>query len=83
MLVKIQVEGEALTKLFDEQLQSISQLIGTKKIERIAVVNGHEEEGYAVSPVNSEVNVLLLVEANSKKRQRMLITGPCGFEFAS
>jgi len=62
MVVKIQVDGEALTNLFKEQIQSIAQLIGTKKIESLDVVNGNTEEGYAISPVNSEVNVLLLVK---------------------
>jgi len=62
MLVKIQVEGEGLTALFKDQLQSIAQLIGTKKIESLDVVNENTEEGYAVSTVNSEVNVLLLVK---------------------
>ena len=80
MLVKIQVEGDALTKLFNEQLQSISQLIGTKKLENIAVVNENVEEGYAVSPVNSEINVLLLVKVNT--RSFSLITGSSRFAFA-
>jgi len=62
-LVKIQVEGAALTKLFNGQLSSISALIGAKKLESISVVNGTKiEEGYAVAAVNSEVNVLLLVK---------------------
>jgi hypothetical protein len=60
-LVKIQVES-SLTTLFNEQLQSISQLIGTKKIETITVISENIEEGYAVSTVNSEINVLLLVK---------------------
>jgi len=62
-LVKIQVEGAALTKLFNGQLSSISALIGAKKLESISVVNDTKiEEGYAVAAVNSEVNVLLLVK---------------------
>jgi hypothetical protein len=60
-IVKIQVES-SLTPLFNEQLQSISQLIGTKKIETITVVSENIDEGYAVSTVNSEINVLLLVK---------------------
>jgi valyl-tRNA synthetase len=56
------VEGEGLTSLFQDQLQSIAQLIGTKKIESLDIVNENSEEGYAVSTVNSEVNVLLLVK---------------------
>jgi hypothetical protein len=60
-LVKIQVEW-SLTTLFNEQLQSISQLIGTKKIETITVISENIEEGYAVSTVNSVINVLLLVK---------------------
>lgn len=52
-----------MTELFNEQLSSISALIGTKKIESISVVNDSNiEEGYAVAAVNSEVNVLLLVK---------------------
>jgi hypothetical protein len=55
-----------LTELFNEQLSSISALIGTKKIESISVVNDSNIEegyaGYAVAAVNSEVNVLLLVK---------------------
>jgi len=54
-----------LTSLFNEQLQSIAQLIGTKKIENIAVTNENTEEGYAISPVNKEINVLLLVKVLS------------------
>lgn len=62
-LVKIQVEGGTLTKLFNEQLSSISALIGAKKIESISVIKDSKiEEGYAVTAVNSEVNVLLLVK---------------------
>jgi valyl-tRNA synthetase len=61
-IVKIQVEGEALKKVFTEQLQSISQLIGTKKIESLTVGNEDAESGYAVSSVSSEINVLLLVK---------------------
>ena len=62
-LVIIQVDGAALTGLFNEQLSSISALIGAKKIESISVVNDSNiEEGYAVVAVNSEVNVLLLVK---------------------
>jgi exopolysaccharide biosynthesis protein len=60
-IVKIQVES-SLTTLFNEQLQSISQLIGTKKIETITVISENAEEGYAVSTVSSEINVLLLVK---------------------
>lgn len=48
--------------MFKEQLQSIAQLIGTKKIESLDVISESTEEGYAVSTVNSEVNVLLLVK---------------------
>jgi hypothetical protein len=54
-----------LTSLFNEQLQSIAQLIGTKKIENITVTNENTEEGYAISPVNKEINVLLLVKVLS------------------
>lgn len=60
-IVQIQVDA-SLTELFNEQLQSISQLIGTKKLEAITVINENTEEGYAVSTVNSEINVLLLVK---------------------
>jgi hypothetical protein len=63
-VVQIQVDA-SLTTLFNEQLQSISQLIGTKKIESITVVNENIEEGYAVSTINSEINVLLLVKVYS------------------
>jgi hypothetical protein len=53
----------ALTELFNEQLSSISALIGTKKIESISMINNSNiKEGYAVTAVNSEVNVLLLVK---------------------
>lgn len=51
-----------MTTLFNEQLQSISQLIGAKKLESIAVINEIVEDGYAISPVSSEINVLLLVK---------------------
>ena len=37
-------------------------MIGTKKIESLDVISESTEEGYAVSTVNSEVNVLLLVK---------------------
>ena len=60
-LVIIEVEP-SLKTLFDEQLQSISQLIGTKKIESIGVTTENTDEGYAVSTVSSEINVLLLVK---------------------
>jgi valyl-tRNA synthetase len=60
-IVIIEVEP-SLQTLFDEQLQSISQLIGTKKIESISVTTKNTEEGYAVSTVSSEINVLLLVK---------------------
>jgi hypothetical protein len=60
-IVQIRVDA-SLTTLFNEQLQSISQLVGTKKIESITVVNESIEEGYAVSTINSEINVLLLVK---------------------
>ena len=71
-VVKIQVEGKALTSLFNEQLQSIAQLIGTKKIENISVTNENTEEGYAVSPVNKEINVLLLVKVPSRQRVELI-----------
>ena len=67
IIVKIQTQGHAATTLFNEQLQSISQLIGTKKIESIDVITENAEEGYAVAPVNSDVNVLLLVKVDSFK----------------
>jgi hypothetical protein len=70
-----------LTNLFKEQLQSISQLIGTKKIESINVVHENNEEGYAVSSVNSEVNVLLLVKVVSYSLP--LIPGTRGSRFTS
>lgn len=73
-VVQIQVDA-SLTTLFNEQLQSISQLIGTKKIESITVVNENTEEGYAVSTINSEINVLLLVKVYSYYVE--LIAGSC------
>jgi len=72
--VKIQVEGKSLAALFNEQLQSISQLIGTKKIESITVVSENTEEGYAVSPVNSDVNVLLLVKGRVNLGEHLMRT---------
>jgi hypothetical protein len=68
MAVKIQVEGKALTKLFNEQLIAINQLIGTKRIESVSVINDEPEDGYAVSPVNKEINVLLLVKVPSSPK---------------
>ena len=62
MAVKIQAEGKELTELFNEQLVAINQLIGTKKLESVSVTNDEAEPGYAVSPVNKEINVLLLVK---------------------
>lgn len=70
VLVKLQVKGPSLVALFDKQLQSISQLIGTKKIANISVIEGPAEEGYAVSSVNSEVNVLLLVKVWFSRQKR-------------
>jgi hypothetical protein len=58
-----------LATLFNDQLPSIRQLIGTKKIESMDVVAQNKEEGYAVSPVNSEVNVLLLVKVYFSRRR--------------
>ena len=61
MLVKIQVQGQQLTTLFNEQLVAINQLIGSKKLESVSVT--HEvEPGYAVSPVTKDISVLLLVK---------------------
>ena len=82
-LVKLQVKGPALMSLFDEQLQSISQLIGTKKIANISVIEEPAEEGYAVSSVNSEVNVLLLVKVWFSMRKKRLTSGSCGSHGAS
>jgi len=60
--VKIQVEGKELTDLFNDQLIAVNQLIGAKKLESVSVTNDEAEPGYAVSPVNKEINVLLLVQ---------------------
>jgi hypothetical protein len=73
------VKGNSLTQLFNEQLQSISQLIGSKKIDTIGVVNDNAEEGYAASTVNPEINVLLLVKVQSSLIA--LTAGSRGFEF--
>lgn len=62
--VKIQVEGKQLTELFNDQLIAIKQLIGTKKLESVSVTNDEAELGWAVSPVNTEINVLLLIKVS-------------------
>jgi hypothetical protein len=50
-------------------LSSISQLIGTKKIESMDVIAQNNEEGYDVSPVNSDINVLPLVKVYLSRRR--------------
>ena len=60
--VKILVSEKELYSLFTEQLSSVSQLIGSKKLGSISVVSENAEEGYAASAVNSEITVLLLVK---------------------
>ena len=67
-IVKIQVES-SLTTLFNEQLQSITQLIGTKKIDTITITTENAEDGYAASTVSSEINVLLLVKVIKIKKK--------------
>ena len=65
MKVQIEVEDATLNTIFKEQLLSISQLIGNKKLEKVDVTSKHDEEGFAVSTVNSEINVHLLVKVTS------------------
>jgi len=63
--VQIEVEDATLNTIFREQLLSISQLIGNKKLESVDVISKQDEEGFAVSTVNSEINVHLLVKVIS------------------